>query len=350
MGVAGLTTGAGVGFEDDGIGKPDDDDWVAGALKEAAEFFAPAAHRFFRLLALRDIEDGSNDSRNVTLFVAKGNITHESPGVGTGGIMELDVEEGLAAFQDEAAVFHDDGCDIGHGLEEGFADHFLSGAAAEVGEAVVDADVAEIAIDEGHADGSALIDLLNLGETIARYLLAVAQSGFGVLALGDVAVEADAARIRAVGVAQAAGMAFENTAVFEFDLGIVAIDGLAVELLETGLESGGIADALQLGGEGTGTGGRGEARVVSTDGFAGDPPDFEKAAVAVGDGAGGIDEDHAIERGLVDGLDDGAVGIVDQGMRAYRLAAARQGEQCGIGGRARHTSTSRGLSADEKRS
>ncbi len=123
----------------------------------------------FGLLAAGDVDNGDGDSDDLVDFVA-GGLKGDEDGARDGGAMwggGADFEAGVGYAFERAQ-------EVGLALREFFGDDF-GDVAAEVrgdgevvhlGEALVHADEAEVAIEVAEADGDAVVDGVELGEAL----------------------------------------------------------------------------------------------------------------------------------------------------------------------------------------
>jgi hypothetical protein len=123
----------------------------------------------FGLLAAGDVDDGDGDSDDLVYFVARGLVGDED-GAGHGGAMGV----GIADFEADVGDAVERAEEIGLALTE-FLRHHFGDVAAEVRgdwkvvhlcEALVDTDVAQVAIEVAESDGDAVVDGIELGEAL----------------------------------------------------------------------------------------------------------------------------------------------------------------------------------------
>jgi hypothetical protein len=127
--------------------------------------------RLFGLLATSDIDDGDGDADDLVGLVAGGMKGDEVgalfvEGVGV-GVADFEAGTGFA-FESAAEVGFTEWEDGRHDLGDVAAEMGGDWEMVHLGEALVDADVAEVAVDEAEADGDAVVDGVELGEALGR--------------------------------------------------------------------------------------------------------------------------------------------------------------------------------------
>jgi hypothetical protein len=125
--------------------------------------------RLFCLLAAGDIDDGDGDADDLVRLIARGVKRDETSAffaVGVGvRVADLEAVAGFAVKRAEEIRFtlREHG---GHDLGDVSTEMSGDGKVVHLRKAFVDADVAEVAIDEAETDGRAVVDGVELGEAL----------------------------------------------------------------------------------------------------------------------------------------------------------------------------------------
>ena len=124
---------------------------------------------FFSLLAATDIHDGDGDSYDLTGFIARRLIGDEIGGglSGMRGVWFINLESGdCFASKGSAEIRLKLGKEMGDDLSDGAPDVETDRDAVDLGQTLVDADVAEMTVDKTEADGYSIVDGVELGEAL----------------------------------------------------------------------------------------------------------------------------------------------------------------------------------------